>query len=110
MNIWIVLALAIVLEICGTLLLKLSNGFTNWQSAVGALFCYGLAFYFLSLLLKTIPVGIAYAIWSGVGIAAVSLIGWLFMNQKLDMAALIGIGMIITGVLVINLFSQAGTH
>lgn len=73
-------------------------------------FCCGLAFYCLSVLLKTIPLGIAYAIWSGVGIAAVSIIGWLFMNQKLDMAALIGIGMIIAGVLVINLFSQAGTH
>ncbi|MFV2028718.1 DMT family transporter [Neisseria sp. S1] len=110
MNVWILLVLAIALEICGTLLLKLSNGFANWQAAAGALFCYGLAFYCLSVLLKTIPLGIAYAIWSGVGIAAVSIIGWLFMNQKLDMAALIGIGMIIAGVLVINLFSQAGTH
>lgn len=110
MSAWGLLLVAIVLEVCGTTLLKVSEGFTRLWPSVGALACYGFSFYFLSLLLKSIPVGVAYAIWAGVGIVAVSLIGWLFMNQKLDTAALIGMSMIIGGVLVINLFSQAGTH
>ena len=79
-------------------------------SAIGALVCYSFSFYLLSLILRSLPVGIAYALWSGVGIIGISLIGWFFMNQKLDAAAMAGIALIIAGVLVINLFSQSGAH
>ena len=78
--------------------------------AIGALVCYSFSFYLLSLILRSLPVGIAYALWSGVGIIGISLIGWFFMNQKLDAAAMAGIALIIAGVLVINLFSQSGAH
>jgi small multidrug resistance pump len=71
---------------------------------------YGLAFYFLSLTLKTIPVGIAYAVWSGIGVTLVALIGWLVFGQKLDFAAVAGMGLIIAGVIVLNLFSGTAQH
>ncbi len=71
---------------------------------------YGGAFFFLSQALKTLPVGIAYAIWSGFGIVLISMIGWIWLKQSLDLAAVIGIGLILAGVLVINLFSQAAPH
>ena len=71
---------------------------------------YGLAFYFLSLTLRTIPVGIAYALWSGIGIALIALAGWIIYRQPLDMPALIGMGLILAGVLVINLFSKTASH
>ena len=110
MKIWLLLVLAIMLEICGTSLLKVSDGFSRLLPAIGALFCYSFSFYLLSLILRSLPVGIAYALWSGVGIIGISLIGWFFMNQKLDAAAMAGIALIIAGVLVINLFSQSGAH
>jgi small multidrug resistance pump len=71
---------------------------------------YGIAFYCLSLVLREIPVGITYAIWSGVGVALITLIGWLWFRQSLDVAALVGIGLIIAGVLVIQLFSRSAAH
>lgn len=104
------LLVAIVSEVIATSALKMSEGFTRpWPSAVTVL-GYGVAFYFLSLCLRTIPVGLAYAIWSGLGIVLISLVGIIAFKQTLDMAALIGMGLIIAGVLVINLFSTAAPH
>lgn len=106
---WLYLSVAILAEIIATSALKSAAGFSRLGPTFLTLAGYGIAFYFLSLSLRTIPVGIAYAIWSGVGIVAISLIGiWLF-QQRLDLAAYIGIGLIIAGVLVLNLFSKAGT-
>ncbi|HLS16597.1 MAG TPA: multidrug efflux SMR transporter [Paenalcaligenes sp.] len=105
---WFYLGIAIFAEIIATSALKSAAGFTRlWPSLITAS-GYAVAFFFLSLSLRTIPVGIAYAVWSGVGIVAIALIGlWLF-QQQLDAAAYIGIGLIIAGVIVLNVFSKAG--
>ena len=71
---------------------------------------YGIAFYFLSLALRGIPVGIAYAVWSGVGIVLISVIGWIAFGQRLDAAAVLGIGLIMAGVIVLNVFSRSSVH
>ena len=98
--------MAIVSEVIGTSALKAAEGFTRlWPSLIVTV-GYATAFYFLSLTLKTIPVGVAYAIWSGAGIALISLIAWLFFGQKLDVAAVIGILLIVAGVVVLNVFSR----
>ena len=99
------LAVAILAEVIGTSALKASNGFTAWLPSLVVVAGYGVSFYFLSLALRTIPVGIAYATWSGVGIVLISVIGWALFRQRLDAAALVGIGLIIAGVIVIQLFS-----
>ena len=101
------LALAILAEVVGTSALKASNGFTLWGPSTVVVVAYSVSFYFLSLALRTIPVGVAYAIWSGVGIVLISAIGWIAFRQRLDAAALAGIGLIIAGVAVIHLFSSA---
>jgi small multidrug resistance pump len=100
------LALAILAEVVGTSALKASNGFTVWAPSAVVIVAYSVSFYFLSLALRTIPVGVAYAIWSGVGIVLISTIGWVAFRQRLDAAALAGIGLIIAGVAVIHLFSS----
>jgi len=100
------LALAILAEVVGTSALKASNGFTVWTPSAVVVVAYAVSFYFLSLALRTIPVGVAYAIWSGVGIVLISAIGWVAFRQRLDAAALTGIALIIAGVAVINLFSS----
>jgi len=100
------LALAILAEVVGTSALKASNGFTVWAPSAVVAVAYAVSFYFLSLALRTIPVGVAYAIWSGVGIVLISTIGWVAFRQRLDAAALAGIGLIIAGVAVIHLFSS----
>lgn len=104
---WLFLFVAIISEVTATSALKSAAGFTKlWPSCV--VVCgYVSAFYFLSLTLKSIPVGIAYAIWSGVGTALVVLVAWAFMGQKLDPASVVGIVLIITGVLVLNIFSKS---
>jgi len=103
---WVFLSVAIVSEVIGTSALKEAEGFTRlWPSLIVTV-GYATAFYFLSLTLKTIPVGVAYAIWSGAGIALISLIAWLFFGQKLDVAAVIGILLIVAGVVVLNVFSR----
>lgn len=107
---WLFLGIAIVSEVIATSALKSSEGFSRLWPTIIVITGYGTAFYFLSLTLKTIPVGIAYAIWSGLGIVLVSLIAWLGFGQKLDLAAIIGIGFIIAGVLIMNLFSGSITH
>ena len=99
------LAVAILAEVIGTSALKASNGFTVWLPSLVVVAGYGVSFYFLSLALRAIPVGVAYAIWSGAGIVLISVIGWALFRQRLDAAALVGIGLIIAGVIVIQLFS-----
>ena len=100
------LLLAILLEIIATTFLKKSEQFTKIIPTAIALIGYALAFYALSLSLKTIPLGIAYAIWSGIGIVFISLIGFFIFKQNLDAPALLGITFILIGVIIINLFSK----
>ena len=103
---WLYLLIAIVSEVVGTSALKAAEGFTRLGPSVVVVGGYASAFYFLSLTLRTIPLGIAYAVWSGVGVALVSVAGWALYHQNLDGAAITGIGLIVAGVLVIHLFSQ----
>lgn len=107
---YVFLAIAIVAEVIATSALKASEGFTRLGPSIVVLIGYGIAFYCLSLTLRTLPVGIAYAIWSGAGIVLVSLIGWVLYGQKLDLWALVGIGFIIAGVLIVNLLSKSAAH
>lgn len=100
------LAAAILAEVVGTSALKASEGFTRPLPALFVLAGYGTAAYFLSLTLRTIPVGIAYAVWSGVGIVLIAAVGWVVYRQALDAAAMVGIGLILAGVIVVNLFSK----
>lgn len=107
---WIYLTLAIVSEVIATSSLKTVDGFTNWVPSLVVIIGYVFSFYFLSISLKSIPLGVAYAIWSGVGIALVSLIGWIFYHQSLNLSGFIGITFIISGVLILILYSKAVTH
>lgn len=107
---YVFLAIAIVAEVIATSALKASEGFSRLGPSIVVLIGYGIAFYCLSLTLRTLPVGIAYAIWSGAGIVLVSLIGWVLYGQKLDVWALVGIGFIIAGVLIVNLLSRSAAH
>jgi len=104
---WLFLAGAIALEIVATSALKAASGFTRPLPTAVVIIGYCGAFYCLSLALRSIPMGVAYAIWSGIGVVAISLIGLIAYRQRLDMAALIGIGLIVAGTLVINLLSSA---
>ena len=110
MNAHLALGSAILLEVVATTLLKLSDGFTRWAYGAVALLLYGICFYLLAVALKTIPTGIAYAVWSGIGIVLIATVGWLFMGQKLDAPAILGIAMILGGVLVLNVFSNTSGH
>lgn len=110
MNNWLCLAIAIVSETVATTALKASDGFSKPLPSALVVIGYGLAFYFLSLTLRTIPLGISYALWSGVGIVLVTAAGWVLYGQKLDAGALAGIGLILAGVLVMNLFSKTAGH
>jgi small multidrug resistance pump len=104
------LAVAIIAEVIATTALRAADGFTQlWPSAISVV-GYVVAFYFLSLTLRTMPVGIAYAIWSGVGIVLISLAGWLIYKQLLDLPAIVGMALIMAGVIVINLFSKTAVH
>ncbi|MBM4181660.1 MAG: QacE family quaternary ammonium compound efflux SMR transporter [Betaproteobacteria bacterium] len=107
---WVFLSVAIVSEVIATSALKASEGFTRLWPSVIVTVGYASAFYFLSLTLKTIPIGVAYAIWSGVGVALIALIAWLFFGQVLDTPALIGLALIIAGVVVLNVFSKTLAH
>ena len=104
---WIYLFIAILSEVIATTALKSSDGFSRLWPSVIVVVGYALSFYFFALTLKTIPTGIAYAIWSGIGMVLIALIGWIYHHQKLDGPALAGMGLIIAGVLVINLFSKS---
>ncbi len=107
---WVTLGFAILAEVIATSALKVSDGFTRPLPAAVTAIGYAIAFYLLALTLKTIPVGIAYAVWSGAGIVAIALIGYFFFQQALDAPALIGIGLILAGVVVLNVFSKTGGH
>jgi small multidrug resistance pump len=110
MNAYVYLALAIAAEVIATSALKASEGFTRPGPSLLVAAGYGIAFYFLSLTLKTVPVGVAYAIWSGAGIVLIALIGWVVLKQPLDLPAVLGMGLIVAGVAVIQLFSKAAAH
>ena len=111
MNHWILLLLAILSEVFATSALKTSDGFSRLWPSVMVIAGYATSFYLLAQTLRVIPVGIAYAIWSGVGTVLIALSGWTVYGQRLDLPALLGIGMITTGVIVMNLFSSApGSH
>jgi len=107
---YLYLTAAIVLEIVGTTLLQQSQQFTRLLPTALMGLCYAASFYFLSLTLRTMPVGVAYAIWSGLGIVLISLIGFVLFKQKLDAAALTGIAFIVTGVVILNAFSKSVSH
>jgi small multidrug resistance pump len=107
---WLYLAIAIVAEVTATSFLRASEGFTKLLPSIVVVIGYGIAFFFLSLTLKDIPVGIGYAIWSGAGVTLIAAIGWVFLGQKLDAPAIIGMALIVAGVVVMNLFSKTVTH
>ena len=107
---WIYLAVAIVSEVFATSTLNESNGFTRLVPAILTVIGYGVSFYFLSLALKEISVGVAYAIWAGIGIVLITVIGYFRFNQKLDAPAIFGIILIAAGVVVINAFSKSVSH
>lgn len=107
---WLFLAVAILAEVIATSSLKASEGFTRPLPAVLVVLGYGTAFYFLSLTLRAIPVGIAYAVWSGIGIALIALISWMLYGQRLDLPAVIGMLLIIAGVVVLNVYSNMTMH
>ncbi|ACM27369.1 SMR family transporter [Agrobacterium sp. SHOUNA12C] len=109
-SVYAVLMVAIVLEVMGTTALQMSQQFTRLGPSIVLVLCYAASFYCLSVTLRVIPVGIAYAIWSGLGIVLISTVGLVFFRQKLDLAAVIGLGLIIAGVIVVNLFSKSVSH
>lgn len=107
---WLLLAGAIVCEVVATSALKASDGFTRLGPSLLVAGGYGLAFWLLALTLRSIPVGVAYAIWSGLGTVLIALAGWWLYGQRLDAAALAGMTLIVAGVLVMNLLSQSSAH
>jgi small multidrug resistance pump len=110
MNHWLALAIAIVAEVVGTTALKASNEFTRLLPSLIVILGYGTAFYFMAISMRVLPVGIMYAIWSGMGIVLISILGWLVYRQTLDLPAMIGMGFIIAGVIIINVFSKSIGH
>ena len=107
---WLLLGIAITGEVIGTTALKASEGFSRWGFSLLSVLSYAFSFYFLAIVLKVVPVGIAYAIWSGAGVAMTTIIGVFLFGQKLDFYAYLGIGLIVAGVCVLNLLSGTSTH
>jgi small multidrug resistance pump len=107
---WVFLSVAIVSEVIATSALKSSEGFTRLWPSLMVVAGYGIAIYLLSLSVKTIPIGIAYAIWSGAGVALIAMIAWVFYGQALDAPAVLGLALIIAGVVVLNVFSKTVAH
>jgi small multidrug resistance pump len=105
---WLIAAIAF--EVTATTALKQTEGFTRLVPSIVSIVGYSLAFYFLSLPLRTLPVGVIYAIWCGGGIVLITAIGWVFFKQALDFPAIVGIVLIMAGVLVINLYSKTLAH
>jgi len=106
---WLLLAIGIAIEITATASLKLSEGFTRLHFAGLTLICFGLAFYVMSLVVRTMPVGVAYSVWAGGGIAGVTLLGAVVFGQSLDGYAYLGIGLILAGIVVLNALSSAAS-
>lgn len=107
---WLFLFIAIIAEVIATSALKSSEGFTKPIASIVVVLGYMIAFYCLSLTLKTIPVGIAYAVWSGVGIVLITTVAWFEFDQKLDVWGIVGIALIMSGVLILNLLSKMSSH
>jgi len=107
---YLYLTLSIVAEVIGTSALKASDTFTRLVPSLVTLVAYPVCFFFFALSLRTIPVGIAYAIWSGFGIVLIALVAWVWFKQPLDGAALVGLALIVGGVVVVNVFSQSLLH
>ncbi|MFK7838497.1 MAG: multidrug efflux SMR transporter [Sulfitobacter sp.] len=106
---WVFLAIGVGIEILATASLRLSDGFTKLGFAALTLLCFGVAFYFMSLVVRTMPVAIAYSVWAGGGIAGVTLLGAVAFGQTLDGYAYLGVGLIVAGVIVLNALSTAGS-
>jgi len=107
---WAYLSLAIISEVIATASLKSTEGFTKLIPSVIVLVGYCAAFYFLSLTLDTISIGVAYAIWSGIGVATITVVSFFLYDQKIDLAGILGIGLIISGVIVLRLFSESAAE
>ncbi len=110
MKMFSILLVAIIAEVVATTALKASEGFTRLLPSIVVVTGYGIAFTCLSLTLKTLPLGVAYAIWSGVGTLLVTLVGWLYYKQQLDFPGILGMGLIISGAVILNLFSKSAAH
>ena len=110
MNPWITLGAAITAEVIATSALKASEGFTRLLPSIIVVLGYGVAFWLLSITLRSIPVGVAYGIWSGLGTVLIAVVGWVVFGQKLDAWALLGMGLIVAGVLIMNLLSKSAAH
>lgn len=110
MHAWLYLSIAIIAEVIATSALKSSDGFSNALPSFVVVIGYSVAFYCLSLVLKTMPVGVAYAIWSGLGIVLVTAVAWWLYGQTIDAWGLVGVSLIIAGVAVLNLLSTSGAH
>ncbi len=106
MKYWLFLLIAILTEVVATSALKASAGFTRLLPSLIVVMGYGISFYAMSLALEAIPVGIAYAVWSGIGIVLITVAAWILYGQRLDLWAMIGIGFIIIGVIILNLLSK----
>lgn len=107
---YIYLAIAIIAEVIATSFLKQSDGFRNFGPSLIMAAGYVVAFYFLSLALRDIPTGIAYAIWSGVGIVLIATVAWVFQGQRLDTPAIVGMALIVAGVAIMNIWSKTAAH
>ncbi len=110
MNAYIALAIAITGEVVATSALKASNSFTNLIPSIVVVVGYAIATYFLTITLKTVPVGIAYAIWGGLGIVLVTIAGFVLYQQKIDLIGMAGIALIVAGVVILNVFSKTSIH
>ena len=110
MNTWIYLTFAILSEVIATASLKSTEGFTKLWPSLVVLVGYSAAFYFLSLTLEDIPIGVAYAVWSGVGVATITIVSVVNMDQKIDLAGVLGIGLIVIGVIVLRLYSGSSVE
>ena len=110
MNSYLALGIAIVAEVIATTALKSSDSFTRLVPSIITVIGYGMALYFLTVTMKSIPTGVTYAIWSGLGIVLISITSFVFHGQKIDLAGMLGMTLIIAGVVVLNLFSKSSMH
>mgnify|MGYP002713225449 CR=1 FL=1 len=107
---YLFLAIAIIAEVIATSALKASDEFTRLIPSMIVVVGYGVAFYFMTLVIRTIPLGVTYAVWSGLGIVLISAVAYFYYKQSLDLPAIIGIGLIVSGVIVIHVFSNTAGH
>ncbi len=107
---YLFLFVAIVAEVVGTTALARSDGFTRLTPSLITVVSYAVAFYCLSIPIRVMPTGVVYAIWSGMGIVLISFVAWFWYRQTLDFAALLGLGFIVTGVIIVNVFSKSVSH